>query len=197
MCIDQALRQGGGLFPNGEDLSKAFDSPGRAIKDIALRRLGVPKSIVDFLASLNEGNEVHIITKYGATYDTLGLEGGFEAQCGVKQGTPEGPFVWLTMNDMVWVGLVRISSEAYQYEARKGPQISAPPLAFADDGIYLNRSHDGRQFVLNVTSMLYALLGLERNSEIALQLSWALSNTWETNANLIDEDGTHVPPGTH
>ena len=82
MCIDQALRQGGGLFPNGEDLSKAFDSPGRAIKDIALRRLGVPKSIVDFLASLNEGNEVHIITKYGATYDTLGLEGGSKPNAG-------------------------------------------------------------------------------------------------------------------
>ena len=43
--------------------------------------------------------------------------------------------------------------------------ISVPLLAFVDGGIYLNRSHDGRQFVLNVTSMLYSLLGLERNGE--------------------------------
>ncbi len=80
MCIDQALRKEKPLFLNGEDLSKAFDSPERAIKDIALRRLGVPESVVDFLAALDEGNQVHIITSYGVTYDTTGLEKGFEAQ---------------------------------------------------------------------------------------------------------------------
>ena len=53
----------------------------------------MPKSVVDFLASLDEGNEVHIITSYRATYDPPGLEKGFEAQFGVKQGIPEGPSV--------------------------------------------------------------------------------------------------------
>ena len=43
MCMDEAKRRGKPFFLNGEDLSKAFDSPGRTIKDIALRRLGVPK----------------------------------------------------------------------------------------------------------------------------------------------------------
>ena len=46
MCIDEVQRRGNPLFLNGEDLSKAFDSPGCAIKDLALRRLGVPKSVV-------------------------------------------------------------------------------------------------------------------------------------------------------
>ena len=114
MCIDQALRKGKPLFLNGEDLSKAFVSPERAIKDIALRRLGVPESVVDFLASLDEGNEVHIISPYGITYDTPGLEKGFEAQCGVKQGTPEGPFVWLAVNDIVWTEVDRISTDQYR-----------------------------------------------------------------------------------
>ena len=36
-CIDQALRIGKQMFLNGEDLSKAFDSPERAIKVIAIR----------------------------------------------------------------------------------------------------------------------------------------------------------------
>ena len=140
MCIDQALGRDKPLFLNGEDLSKAFDSPERAIKDIALRRLGVPESVVDFLAALDEKNEVHIITSYGVTYDTPGLEKGFEAQCGVKQGTPEGPFVWLAVNDIVWTEVERTSTETYQYEARKGPQISVPLLAYVDDGIYLSRT---------------------------------------------------------
>ena len=46
MCIDEAQRRGKPIFLNGEDLSKAFDSPERVIKDIALRCLGVPKSVV-------------------------------------------------------------------------------------------------------------------------------------------------------
>ena len=61
--------------------------------------------------------------------------------------------------------MVRISTDAYRCEARKGPQISVPLLAYVDDGIYLNRSHEGGKFVLNETSKLYSLLGLERHGE--------------------------------
>ena len=78
ICSDQALRRGKSLFLNGDDLSKASDSPERAIKDIAVmiahRRLGVPRSVVEFQASIDEENEVHIISSYDATYDTPGLE---------------------------------------------------------------------------------------------------------------------------
>ena len=101
MCIDQPPRRDKSLFLNGEDMSRAFDLSERAIKDITTRILGVPESVVNFLASLGVENEIHTITAYGATYDTPGLEKGLEAQCGVKQGTPEGPFVWMAVNDIV------------------------------------------------------------------------------------------------
>ena len=57
MCIGEAQRRGKLLFLDGEDLSKAFDSPERAIKDIALRRLGVPESVVKFLAEITTGTK--------------------------------------------------------------------------------------------------------------------------------------------
>ena len=63
MCIDQALCREKSLFLTGEDLIndiKAFESPERAIKDIAPWRLGVPESVVKFLASIDEEDEVHI-----------------------------------------------------------------------------------------------------------------------------------------
>ena len=41
---------------------------------MALRKLGVPESVVKFLASLDEENEVHIITSCGVTYDTPDME---------------------------------------------------------------------------------------------------------------------------
>ena len=67
MCIDEALRKGRSLFLNGEDLGKAFDSPEGAIKEIAPKRLGVPESVVRFLAEIDDKHEVHIITSYGIT----------------------------------------------------------------------------------------------------------------------------------
>ena len=154
MCIDEAQRRGKSIFLNGEDLSNAFHSPERAIKDLALRRLGAPKSVVQFLAEIDDGNEVHIATSHGVTYDTPGLEKGFEAQCGVKQGTPEGAFIWIAVNDIVWTEVSRIAHEKYIYEPRRGSPIEAPFFAFVDDGIYLNSSHEDRQLVLNGTSGL-------------------------------------------
>ena len=44
MYIDQSLRRGKPLFLNGGGLSRAFDSPMQVIKDIVLRRHGVPES---------------------------------------------------------------------------------------------------------------------------------------------------------
>ena len=67
-----------------------------------------------------------MIMPYGATYDTPGLEKGFEAQCGVKQDTPEGPFIWLTVNDIVWTEVSEISEEKYHYEPRCGPPVGSP-----------------------------------------------------------------------
>ena len=68
--------------------------------------------------STDEENEVHIISSYGITYDTPGLENRFEAQCGVKQGTPEGPFVWLAVNNIMWTEVELVSSKQCRYETR-------------------------------------------------------------------------------
>ena len=95
------------------------------MKDTALRQFRVPESVVEFLASIDEENEVHIISSYGTMYDTPVLENGFEAQCGVKQGTPGGPFSWLAVNNIVWTEVSRVPTEQY-HSARElsGPLCS-------------------------------------------------------------------------
>ena len=217
MCIDEALRKGTPLFLNGDDMRKAFGSPERAIKEIALNRLGVPESVVRLLAEIDDENEVHIITPYGITYDTPGLEKGFEAQCGVKPDTPEDPFIWLTVNDIVWTEVSRIAHEKYHYEPRRGQLIGAHLLAFVDDGIYLNANHEGRQRALDSTSRLHSLLGLGRNDEkcFAAEIdperghyrqhlrqkphisTWVDRNdTWAIHASLRDWDGGEIRTGT-
>ena len=72
------------------------------------------------------------------------------------------------MNDIVWIEFSRIAYEKYHYESRRDQLIGLighPLLAFADDGINLNASHEGWQQVLGGTSRLYSLLGLGQNGE--------------------------------
>ena len=80
----------------------------------------------------------------------------------MKQGTSEGPFIWLAVNDIVWTEVSRIYTDQYHYAPRHRGAIGVPLLASADDGIYLSRSHPGRQKFLDGTSSPYSLLGLER-----------------------------------
>ena len=37
----------------------------------------------------------------------------------MKQGTPEGSFIWLAVNDVVWTEVSRIADEKYHYEPRR------------------------------------------------------------------------------
>ena len=84
MCIDEDPRKRESPISKWGDLSKVFDSLERAIKEIALKRLGASESVVQFMAEIDDENKVHIITSHGTTYDTPWLEKCFEAQCGVK-----------------------------------------------------------------------------------------------------------------
>ena len=80
----------------------------------------------------------------------------------MKQGTPEGRFSWLAVSDIVWTEVSRSAHKRYHYESRCGQLIGAPLLAFVDDGIYLNASHEGRRRVLDGTSRLHKLNGFSK-----------------------------------
>ena len=178
-CLDNAHKYKRPLYLNGEDLSKAFDTPERAVKELALMRLGVPQAAIDFLGRFDIDNEVHILTGHGLTTEGEGSQLPFEAECGVKQGSPEGPFIWLAINDIIWSWMdktngdnpdpydktgLKVNKEELGYEYNDGgTAFFTSLLAFVDDGIYLNSSWQARQLTLNHTSILYAMLGLDRN----------------------------------
>ena len=86
--------------------------------------------MVDFLASIDEENEVHIISSYGITYATPGLENGIGSQCGVNQGTSEGPFIWLAVDDIAWTEVERVSpnSTGAKHGTMELSEFPCPPL---------------------------------------------------------------------
>ena len=110
----------------------------------------------------------------------------------------------------------RIADERYIYEPRRGLPVGVPLLAFVDDGIYLNSSHQGRQQVLDSTSKLYSPLGLERSGEKCFSAeiypekgpdcqhpqapyisTWVeRGDTWTTHTHLHDQDGNGIGTGT-
>ena len=121
------------------------------------------------------------------------------------------------MNVIIWTEVSRIADEKYIYEPRSDPPVGVPLLAFVDDGIYLNNSHQGRQRVLDSISRLYSILRLGRNGEKCFSAeidpgrgrdgqhprqaphirTWVdRDDTWTTHAHLYGQDGNRIRTGT-
>ena len=120
------------------------------------------------------------------------------------------------MNDIVWTEVSRIADEKYIDEPWRGLPVGVPLIAFVDDGIHLNSSHQDRQRVFGSTSGLYSLLRLERNGEKCFSTeidpgkgpdrqhpqapyisNWVeRDDTWTTHTHLHDQDGNGIGTGT-
>ncbi|EGB02812.1 hypothetical protein AURANDRAFT_68543, partial [Aureococcus anophagefferens] len=62
-----------------QDISKAFDSVARrAGKELSLRRLAVPESVIDLFGQMDEGNRAVVVTAFGRSDEVVGTEGVFE-----------------------------------------------------------------------------------------------------------------------
>ena len=60
------------------------------------RALGAPKQLVNLLIEMDKGGETEVILTPGkTTASTLGNEGRFRSQRGVRQGSVGGPMKWV------------------------------------------------------------------------------------------------------
>ena len=88
------------------DIRKAYDSVIRTVgKGAALRRLGVPLRVVEFLMELDRRNKNTVRTFWSAfTADSVAA---FEALRGFPQGSADAPLLWIIFYDMVLTELER------------------------------------------------------------------------------------------
>ena len=88
------------------DIRKAYDSVLRTIgKEAALRRIGVPLAVVEFLMELDRGNKNTVRTFWDQFLE--GSVAAFEAERGFAQGSADAPLLWIIFYDMVLCELER------------------------------------------------------------------------------------------
>ena len=154
------------------DIRKAYDCVVRTLgKGAALRRMGVPMKVVEYLMELDRGNS-NVVKTFWDEY----LEGtveAFEAQRGFAQGAAESPLLWDIFYDMVLEELDR-QGVGHDIIVDIGRACAGGHGlgAFADDTSVMTNSVEEMRSVLGVVKVVLDLVMLrvapEKSKHMAL-----------------------------
>jgi exonuclease III len=126
------------------DFSKAFDSVPRPLLWNTLRKLGIPDSYVDAIASYYE--HVHLTVRY----DDGSYSSPFPSTLGVKQGCPLSPTLFGLFIDQLWT---RLEDRAMDHVAQPWTPVASRSLPrslfYADDLVLIGYSITELQCLLN------------------------------------------------
>jgi hypothetical protein len=114
------------------DIRKAYDSVVRTVgKAMAMRRMGIPLKVVEFLMEADRGNINNVRTFWDAI---LGDVEGFEALRGFIQGSADAPLLWIIFYDMVLKELEKAGvGKALRMDIGWACSLGGGVGAFADD----------------------------------------------------------------
>ena len=120
-----------------EDLKRAYDQTERFVKEMSLRRFGVPEDMIGWIMEFDRGNCNVVLTAYGETEP-------FEAEMGAwAQGDDFSPIGWVVTMDWL-VSVVRLASSC---PVRVGNAI-IDAILYADDASYMQRALNAIKGVL-------------------------------------------------
>ena len=153
---------------------KAYDSVVRTLgKAAALRRMGIPAKVVDFVMELDRENTTAV-----RTFWDVFLEGSveeFEAQRGLAQGSADAPLLWIIFYDMVICELIaRGVGTGARVHSGTAVAVSSGLSTFADDTAIMHTSWEGIQRSLQaVDSVLrVVMLRLAPEKSVHMALWW-------------------------
>ena len=135
-----------------EDLKRAYDQTERFVKEMSLRRFGVPEDMIEWIMEFDRGNENIVLTAYGDSDP-------FEAEMGAwAQGDDFSPIGWVVTMDWL-VQVVHIHSTM---PVRIGNAV-VEALLYADDATYLQRARNAvRGILLHKRDIPAALTAIQK-----------------------------------
>lgn len=145
------------LFGTSWDIKSAFDSVARPLIELALRRLGTPPHIAEFLAKIDKEDEVLLCipsTGWGENSPK------FHTERGVGQGDSLSPTLWIAFFDMFLTALNTIHGD-FHYVTLDGTIHTAMDSAFADDLLSLAGSHATIQRKAEMISAMGLILDIQ------------------------------------
>jgi hypothetical protein len=140
-----------------EDLSVAFDSVDRFMKEMSLRRLGVPYELIDYLLEFDRHNVKVVRTAYGDS-------DGFSVERGCcPQGGDAAAFLFLACQDVKNELTNCAAKHPYQYTSWGGESVDIHKTMYADDNSAYQSKWDGEgmQSYVNAAMLFFGFSGMK------------------------------------
>jgi len=171
LVAEDAVRRETPLHTVALDIRRAYDSVEATTgKEMALRRLGLPETVISFFLRLVKATTTTVSTAYGLAAgdaatgdDQWESEGWFQAECGWAQGAEEAPLGWTIFYDGFLSMIRTMPGPGAGYwmagDATEVTELRA--FAFADDTCLFSASKTGLQRLIDVSQLFCSFMGLE------------------------------------
>ena len=178
-----------------DDLAWAFDSPPRAVIEMALRRLGVPESFIELLRDMDNMSLKDTILEAGRATD----HGGefHQVLFGTPQGSVEGPSLWMAVADITVDYAENCSEAPVVMDAGPDGVHTVGNVTFVDDSAYGQEGDEAKECLarlITLTGKMYYFLGLRRRPKkcIFSQLIWVRGHLQRMEHRPVAERGLRI-----
>ena len=151
------------LYVSSWDIRRAFDSVSKPLMHWALRRLGVPEDLARMFLTVDEGGTV-VRTPYAIKELRRGTkrdELAFTQERGIPQGDVVSPMIWVAVFDVVLDALQVAEQGTFYTKDRSGTTLPMEDVAYADDLVSVQGTHEGIQRKADMMSAACRILGFE------------------------------------
>ena len=149
-----------------DDLAWAFDTPPRAVIELALARLGVPAYFIRLLRDIDNHARRDTVLAGATAWEILGEY--HRVLFGTAQGSVEGPSLWLAVQDIIVDWAQKKSKQPVQMDAGPLGHAELTSATFVDDSGYVQGGETDEEAVAalaelaDITGLINYFLGLRR-----------------------------------
>lgn len=155
--IDDAKLSKTPLYISKLDARKAFDSVPFSAISLALKRVGVPSSLIRLFSYLMDQRYVRIITYFGLTK-------GFKPKCGIEQGGMESPLLWVLILEPLLNKLKNLDI-GYKLESNGNTPLFVNNITYVDDINLIASSIQDLDILIEQVESYLSLHGILLNLE--------------------------------
>jgi hypothetical protein len=172
------------IYVTSWDIRRAFDSVSKPLITLALRRLGIPKRLTDYIAKVDEGLSVVRTPWALSCWEEEGVTEGFIGERGIGQGDVTSPLIWTAFFDILLTALEEVEGGIATC-SRHGHLRETPDIAYVDDLISVQGDLSSLQMKADIVSgfCLWAGLTLAADKFRAYAVNWGNEHI---------EMGTHI-----
>ena len=202
--IEHAREHNNEIWIAFQDMAKAFDSVNLYSLQKAMDRIKIPSKISNLLINIFDQRQIQVIT-------AVGNSNGFTARDGIDQGEVISPLLWRIFYDPLLCGIQQhndqwgyhmdikgIHKSKHEFHLLNNASFKSSCGAFADDTIWIGKSRQCLQNIVNLSSSFFVLNDIEINGDKSelLYIGPKKDNS-SMSITMGKDNSTIIPPGNN